>query len=95
MAKNTTLTCNPGVPTRITDTAQTAARAQANHNVHLLATTNTTAPVSTEGSVQLLAHMILTTDTTLASLFPGVGSTLHLWIWPTGEDPVDVSISHA
>lgn len=93
MPKNTTITCPAGVPTRLTDDTVTAARVVGSENFHLCATTDTTAPVTTSGSVMMLAWSVLAADLALGELFPGVGSSVHLWAWPT-TDETDVSVSH-
>lgn len=94
MPKNTTVTCAVDTPTRLTDDAVTAARVVGGQGFYLLATTDTTAPTSTAGAVPMLPFSVLAGDLALADLFPGVGSTLHLWAWPV-SGAVDVSISHA
>lgn len=98
MPKNTTVPCPVGEPTRLTDTAVTAARVIGSQGFDLCATLDTTPPASTDGSVMLLPWSILAADLALGDLFPGVGSTVHLWAWPTESavsETVDVSISHA
>lgn len=94
MPKNTTVTCQAGAPTRLTDAAVTAARVVGGQGFYLLATTDTTPPASLSGSIPMLPMSVLAADLALADLFPGVGTTLHLWAWPT-SGAVDVSVSHA
>lgn len=93
MPKNATVSCPAGQPTQLTDTAVTAARVVGSQGFHLLATTDTTPPTSTAGSVPMLPWSVLAADLALADLFPGVGDTLYLWAWP--DSGVRVSVSHA
>lgn len=94
MPKNTTVSCPEGLPTQLTDATVTAARVVGSQDFHLCATLDATPPASIAGAVTMLPFTVLAADLALVDLFPGVGSSLHLWAWPTSGG-ADVSISHA
>lgn len=94
MPKNATVPCPAGSPTQLTDAAVTAARVVGTQDFYLCATLDTTPPADTSGAVMLLPWSVLAADLVLGDLFPGVGTSLHLWAWPT-SGAADVSISHA
>lgn len=93
MPKNTTVPCPAGLPTLLTDTAVTAARVVGSQDFYLCATLSTTPPAGTDGAVMMLPWSVLAGDLALGDLFPGVGTTVHLWAWPI-SGAANVSISH-
>lgn len=94
MAKNETVTCPKGEPTQITDSAVTAARVVGTQDFYLCATATSSAPSDTDGAIPMGGGTILAADLALEDLFPGVGSSVYLWAWPTIGDTA-VSVSHA
>ena len=94
MPKNATLHCAAGLPTQLTDVAVTSARVMGSQDFHLCATIDATPPTDLDGAVTMLPFSVLAADLALVDLFPGVGSAVHLWAWPT-SGAVDVSVSHA
>ncbi len=94
MPKNATVSCPAGSPTQLTDAAVAAARVVGFQDFYLCATVDTTPPADIAGAVMMLPFSVLAADLALVDLFPGIGSTLHLWAWPVSGG-ADVSISHA
>jgi len=94
LPKNATVLCPAGTPTRLTDNLVTAARLVGAQDFYLCATLNTTPPTDIGGAVLLLPWSVLAADLALGDLFPGVGTSLHLWAWPT-SGAAEVSVSHA
>jgi len=94
MPKNATVTCPAGSPTHLTNDAVNAARVIGSEDFYLCATLDMTPPSDTDGAVMMLPWSVLAADVELGDLFPGLGTTMHLWAWPT-SGAADVSISHA
>ncbi|WP_226552983.1 hypothetical protein [Celeribacter naphthalenivorans] len=97
MAQNITQTCSADTWTQLTDADITAARVQnaGALEVYIQATSGTTPPTSTGGSITLKAGEVLPSTWTLAEIFPGVSSAARLWARPSGGIDGHVSISHA
>lgn len=93
-ARNDTIPCPEGVPTKISDGAVANARVQGSKHFTLLATAADTAPEDVSGGVQMEPFTVLTGDIDLSDLFLGVTGPYYLWAWPT-LGAVNVSISHA
>jgi hypothetical protein len=93
-ARNTDVSCPNGQATKISDGAVTAARVVSTVPFYLLATAADSAPTDTTGGIPIVPMMVLSASTELGDLFPGVGSSVYLWAWPT-SGVANVSISHA
>lgn len=94
MPKNATVSCPAGLPTQLTDEAVTAVRVIGSQDFNLCATSGNVPPTDLDGAVMLLPFSVLAADLPLGDLFPGVGTSVYLWAWPTSGG-VDVSISYA
>lgn len=97
MARNTTLNILPRSWTQITESDVTGLRAdnQGSSMLLLLGTAGTTAPVSTDGAVQLPGRSILLPDVALSALWPGVAGVARVWAWNPSPETIPLSVSHA
>lgn len=95
MAQNTTIAVPARTWTLLTDSNVTAIRAQVRgyRTVELVGTVGATPPSDTTGSITLADYGILTSDLTLAVLFPGVSGANRVYAWC--EQDAQVGVSHA
>lgn len=96
MALSTTITIQPNTWTLVNSTAVSALRIQNKgvFSVELKGTATNAAPTDFNASITLDSGLIISTNNTLASLFPGVISSAgYLWVY--SDHTVDVSVSHA
>ena len=96
MPRHADVVVPPRAATILTDSADasiTTVRLQnvGDHPVRVQATATAVAPANFEGAIQLRAGEIR--SETLAALFPGVATPLHLWAW--SDNGSIVSASHA
>lgn len=98
MPRHADVVVPPKAWTILTDSADasiTAVRLMniGDHPVRVQATATAVAPADAEGALEILPGQRIPATETLAQLFPGVTSPLHLYAW--SEHGTIVSSSHA
>lgn len=98
MAYSATLNVTKATWTMVTNALTSAVCLQnqsGHHAIFVKATTNTTAPTTTDGAIRILPNQIVPADLTLAQLFPGIVTTTgHIWVLNNDID-CTISIGHA
>lgn len=95
MAQNTTITCEAGEWTLLTNGPVDAIRAVhlGTEGIWLQAAVGLNPPASTAGAVPLLPNQVLAADISLVQLFPGIAGADRVYAFAPAT--TKVSVSHA